>query len=103
MKKMYLTYVQFFLILGLLFISSIGNAQEMQLQVIGGSVVTQGSTVTINAGNSLSFRMTNIEENNCKNLKIEDVNISNTTDFDIVFRMSNLSLFYFRCYPLGIF
>lgn len=55
----------------------------MQLEVIGGNVVTQGSTVTINAGNSLNFRITNIETNNCRNLKIEDVDISNTTDFGI--------------------
>ncbi|PTM08394.1 MAG: hypothetical protein DA407_08180, partial [Bacteroidetes bacterium] len=55
----------------------------MQLEIIGGSVVTQGSTITLNAGNSLNFRITNIEENNCKNLKINDVDISNTTDFDI--------------------
>ncbi len=71
------------LILLLLLISFISNAQVMQLEVLGGAVVTQGSTVTINAGNSLDFRITNIETNNCKRLRIKDVDISNTTDFDI--------------------
>ncbi|MCL6294180.1 LamG-like jellyroll fold domain-containing protein [Jejuia spongiicola] len=60
-----------------------GNTQVMQLEVIGGSVVTQGSTITINAGNTLDFTITNIEGSNCKNLKIQDIDISNTTDFDI--------------------
>lgn len=80
---MYFNYVQFFLIVSLIFVSSRGYAQEMQLEVIGGNLVTQGSTVTINAGNSLSFRITNIETSNCKNLKIQDVDISNVVDFDI--------------------
>jgi len=80
---MYFPNVQFFLILCLFLSTSFGYAQVMQLEVVGGLVVTQGSTVTINAGNSLDFRITNIETNNCKNLKIKDVDISNTTDFGI--------------------
>ena len=60
-----------------------GHAQTMQLEVIGGAVVTQGSTIAINAGTSLDFRITNVDFSNCKKLKIEDVDISNTTDFDI--------------------
>jgi hypothetical protein len=83
MKNMYLTYVQLFLIVSVVFVSSGGHAQIMQLEVLGGNIVTQGSTVTINAGSSLDFRITNIETSNCKKLKINDVNISNTTDFDI--------------------
>lgn len=64
-------------------ISFFANAQVMQLEVIGGSIIAQGSTITINAGNSLDFRITNVEGGNCKNLRIQDVDISNTTDFDI--------------------
>ena len=60
-----------------------GHAQTMQLEVIGGAVVTQGSTIAINAGTSLDFRITNVDFSNCKKLKIQDVDISNTTDFDI--------------------
>ncbi len=62
------------------------NAQVIQVEIIGGAVVTQGSTITINAGNSLDFRITNIDPGNCKNnkkLKVQDVDISNTTDFNI--------------------
>lgn len=55
----------------------------MQLEIIGGSVVNQGSTITINAGNSLSFRITNAEGGNCKNLRIKDIDIANNTDFSI--------------------
>ena len=83
MKKLYTLKVQLFLTLFLLFFTGFGFAQVMQLEVIGGSVVTQGSTVTINAGNSLNFRITNIETSNCKNLKIKDVDITNTLEFGI--------------------
>ncbi len=71
------------IILLFLLISFTSQAQIMQLEVVGGTVVTQGSTITINAGSSLDFRITNIETTNCKNLNIKDVDISNTTDFDI--------------------
>ena len=83
MKKRYFPGAQVFFMLSLFLITGICNAQVMQLEIIGGNVVTQGSTITINAGNSLDFRITNIETNNCKNLKINDVDISNTTDFSI--------------------
>lgn len=65
------------------FISQIGYAQTMQLEVVGGAVVTQGATISINAGTSLDFRITNVDYSNCKKLKVQDVDISNTTDFDI--------------------
>ena len=73
--------ITFFVIISLFGLTS--NAQVMQVEVIGGSVITQGSTITINAGNSLDFRITNVEGGNCKNLRIKDVDIFNTTDFDI--------------------
>ncbi|WP_347923968.1 LamG-like jellyroll fold domain-containing protein [Pontimicrobium sp. SW4] len=55
----------------------------MRLKVKGGAVVTQGSTITITAGTSLNFRITNVDYSNCNKLKIQDVDITNTTDFDI--------------------
>lgn len=74
-----------FLCVFCLFITSMFtiHGQVMQLEVIGGNVVTQGATITINAGNNVDFRITNIETANCNKLKINDVDISNTTDFDI--------------------
>ncbi|AUP78445.1 LamG-like jellyroll fold domain-containing protein [Flavivirga eckloniae] len=61
----------------------ISNAQIIQVEIVGGSVVSQGSTVTINVGNSLDFRITNIDGSNCKKLKIRGVSVSNTTDFAV--------------------
>ncbi|OUR94633.1 hypothetical protein A9Q87_03080 [Flavobacteriales bacterium 34_180_T64] len=59
------------------------NAQIMQLEITGGALVTEGSTISIATGNNIQFTITNIETNNCKKLKIKDVDISNTIDFDI--------------------
>ena len=55
----------------------------MQVEIVGGAVVSQGATLSINAGSSLDFKITNIETSNCKNLQIKDINIANTTDFDL--------------------
>ena len=67
----------------IMLIGSVAYSQTMQLEIVGGAVVTQGSTVTITAGTSLDFRITNVDNSNCKNLKIKDVDIANTTDFSI--------------------
>ena len=80
-SKMALRLLVFILLIG-----SSAFSQTMQLEVVGGAVVTQGSTITINAGASLDFRITNIDASSCKNnkrLRIRDVDITNTTDFDI--------------------
>ena len=71
------------LFLLILFMNVTTQAQIMQLEVLGGTVVTEGSTITINAGSALDFRITNIETSNCDNLRIQDIDISNTTDFEI--------------------
>ncbi|NNC51035.1 MAG: hypothetical protein HKO01_10905, partial [Flaviramulus sp.] len=78
-------YSSFYLILIMFFalISNVGNSQIIQVEILGGAIVTQGSTVTINAGSSLDFRITNIETSNCANLDIKGVDIANTADFDI--------------------
>ncbi|GAA3623736.1 LamG-like jellyroll fold domain-containing protein [Flavivirga jejuensis] len=65
-----------------LFISSIATAQVTEVKVIGGTTISSGSIVTINAGNSLDFRITNIETGNCNELRVRDVLVSNTADFD---------------------
>ena len=70
----------------LLLVSSTAYSQTMQVEVIGGAIVTQGATISINAGTSLDFRITNIDASSCKNskrLRVRDVDISNTIDFDI--------------------
>ncbi|GAA4956221.1 hypothetical protein GCM10023314_32470 [Algibacter agarivorans] len=82
-KYALINLIQAKLLVLFLLISTVGTAQIMQVEIVGGSVVAQGSTITINAGNSLDFRITNVEGSNCKNLKIKGVDITNTTDFDI--------------------
>lgn len=80
-SKLAIIKFKFAVLLSLL--SFISNAQIIQVEIIGGSVVSQGATVTINAGNSLDFRITNIDGSNCDKLKIKGVDLSNTTDFEI--------------------
>ncbi|WP_034041325.1 LamG-like jellyroll fold domain-containing protein [Wocania ichthyoenteri] len=63
-------------------INFISNAQVIQVEIVGGAIVTQGSTVTINAGTSLDFRITN-NAIDCSRLRVRDVDIDNPTDFDI--------------------
>lgn len=65
-----------------LFVLSIflGNAQNMQVDVYGGSTVADGDTVSITAGNYQWFTVKSIR-GNCGNVKIEDITLSNTTDF----------------------
>ncbi|WP_100613368.1 LamG-like jellyroll fold domain-containing protein [Confluentibacter citreus] len=58
------------------------NAQDIQVQVLGGSTVSDGSTVAISAGNTISFRITNIRTD-CEKVKIESISITNTTDFSL--------------------
>ena len=48
------------LLLLLLLVNFMINAQDMRVSILGGAVVTQGSTITINAGTSVAFQITNI-------------------------------------------
>jgi len=59
------------------------NAQIMRVEINGGSEVTQGSTITINAGSDIEFEITNIETNNCASIRVQSIVLSNTTDFSI--------------------
>ena len=56
------------------------NAQDMQVNFNGGGVVNDGDSVTLAAGNYMWFELTS-SRGNCGNLKIEDITLSNTTDF----------------------
>lgn len=76
-------FPQFTLLFVVSFLSLTSNAQVAQVEVIGGAIVTEGSTLTITEGNSLDFRITNAELANCDYLKIQDVTVSNTADFEV--------------------
>jgi hypothetical protein len=60
-----------------------GYSQVTQVNILGGAQVSQGQTITIAAGSSLSFRITNVDTDCEQKLKIKDIIISNTTDFSI--------------------
>ena len=69
-----------------LLLGFVGKAQIIQVEIIGGAVITDGSTISINEGTRVDFRITNIEPGSCDNdkrLKVDDVDIANTADFNI--------------------
>lgn len=70
------------LVLLVFLINFIGNSQDIQVNILGGAIVTHGSTITIDAGTSLTFQITNTS-NNCSTLKIKDIDLSNTSNFSI--------------------
>lgn len=72
----------FRIILFFFLISFFGNAQDIQVEILGGSTVSEGTSVAIFAGNAISFRITNVRTD-CEKVKIEDISLSNTTDFSI--------------------
>lgn len=57
------------------------------MNLLGGSAVTQGESVAITEGSSLTFRITNIRSN-CGTLNIEDIVLSNTADFTLYYYYS---------------
>ncbi|MEP5339323.1 MAG: LamG-like jellyroll fold domain-containing protein [Algibacter sp.] len=65
------------------------SAQNMQVDILGGATVTDGSTVSITAGSAVEFDITNVRSN-CGNVKIEDITLSNNTEFSITYTSSNL-------------
>ncbi len=69
----------------LLFLISYFNSysQITQVNILGGAQVSQGSTITITAGSSIEFRITNTDSNCKKKLDIKSINIDNTTNFSI--------------------
>lgn len=70
------------LVVLLLFVAFVGNAQDMQVNILGGTEVATGSTISITAGNSITFRITNTRSN-CGTLKIQDIILSKPLDFSV--------------------
>ncbi|HEX9826653.1 MAG TPA: LamG-like jellyroll fold domain-containing protein, partial [Flavobacteriaceae bacterium] len=73
--------------LALLFflINFIGHAQsDIQVEIVGGSVVYEYDIISITAGNAISFRITNTgQKSKCANLKIEDITLDPSTGFTL--------------------
>ena len=51
----------------------VGNSQIIKVKIVGGSEVINASTITIDAGASLDFRITNTDTSNCSNRKRLDI------------------------------
>ncbi|SNR41262.1 Por secretion system C-terminal sorting domain-containing protein [Lutibacter agarilyticus] len=66
----------------LLFVAFTGNAQVMQVNILGGAEVASGTTISITAGNSITFRITNTRSN-CGTLKVEDIILSDQANFSV--------------------
>ncbi|MBU3822015.1 hypothetical protein KO566_08085 [Flavobacteriaceae bacterium XHP0103] len=60
----------------------ITNAQDIQVKISGGAIISQGETISISAGNAITFRITTTASN-CGNLRIQDISLTNTTDFTL--------------------
>lgn len=65
------------ILLAFLLAAFTGNAQQMKVNILGGSVVTSGGTLTINSGNSLTFQITNIETGNCSSVRVQSITTNN--------------------------
>jgi hypothetical protein len=80
MKKKLLSFLlanRAILLLTFLMIGFFGNSQTMQVNILGGAVVTSGGTLTINSGNSLTFQITNIETGNCSSVRVQSITTNN--------------------------
>jgi len=55
------------------------HAQITRVEIQGGSPFIAGSIIPITTGSSLTFRVTNGETNNCRNLRVSDINLSGAT------------------------
>lgn len=84
MKHLFLsTSIKIVYALIFLFFNFIGFSQsDIQVEIIGGNTVAYNSTIEITAGNSISFRITNIRTD-CDLVKIDGISITNTTDFSL--------------------
>ncbi|MHB1195206.1 MAG: LamG-like jellyroll fold domain-containing protein [Lutibacter sp.] len=66
-----------------LMVGFLGNAQTMKVSILGGAQVTNGGALTITAGNSVTFQITNTALGNCSSVNVNDINISDTANFSI--------------------
>ncbi|MFC4723220.1 LamG-like jellyroll fold domain-containing protein [Geojedonia litorea] len=68
----------------LLFSIAANSQGDIQVEIIGGSIVYEYDIINITAGNAISFRVTNKGSNsNCGNLKIEDISLDPATGFTL--------------------
>ena len=65
--------------------SFIGYSQsDVQVEIVGGSIVYEYDIITITAGNAISFRVTNLgTKSKCANLKVQDITLDPSTGFSI--------------------
>ena len=70
------------LVLSLL-VSALGNAQIMQVNVLGGAEVYNGGALSVNAGNSVTFQITNTAIGNCSSVHVNVIYISDPANFSI--------------------
>ncbi|RIA08508.1 putative secreted protein (Por secretion system target) [Flavobacteriaceae bacterium MAR_2010_72] len=68
-----------------LFFSIVANSQsDIQVEIVGGTIVYEYDIINITAGNAISFRITNtVPNSNCGNLKIEDIYLDPATGFTL--------------------
>ena len=72
------------LFLFFLFSSLLYSQSDVQVEIIGGSIVYEYDIITITAGNAISFRVTNLgTKSKCANLKVEDITLDPSTGFTI--------------------
>ena len=68
-----------------LMITMFGYSQDppdINVEILGGNPVFLNDDVLINAGNSITFRITN-NRTDCDKVKIEEITLANTTEFSI--------------------
>ncbi|UKM66272.1 T9SS type A sorting domain-containing protein [Flavobacteriaceae bacterium GSB9] len=63
-------------------VTCLSNAQDINVNVLGGTSVSDGATVFITAGNVITFRITN-NRMDCDKVKIASISINNTIDFSL--------------------
>ncbi|HEY9169545.1 MAG TPA: LamG-like jellyroll fold domain-containing protein [Lutibacter sp.] len=65
------------LLILVLLVSYIGNAQNMQVNILGGAQVTSGDTILISSGNSLTFQITNSATKGCPSIEVQNITSNN--------------------------